>query len=298
MFKRMFLFVLVNILIITTISIVFQMVTSMLGISPDYLSSYYGIDYVSLFVFCFVWGMGGAFISLALSRVMAKWMMGVHLIDPRKANEEERFVYDTVKALSMKAGLPMPEVGIYEGAEVNAFATGPSKKRSLVAVSRGLLSAMDRDEIDGVLGHEISHIANGDMVTMTLLQGIVNAFVMFFARILAFVISQGSKNENSRATTNYFLVFVFQIVFSLLGAFVISAFSRAREFRADAGSAKISGKANMIAALKALQKNVERIEPAQEAVATLKISGKPSGILALLSTHPPLEDRIARLQGK
>jgi heat shock protein HtpX len=299
MFKRMFLFVLVNILIITTISIVFQMVTSMLGISPDYLSSYYGIDYVSLFVFCFVWGMGGAFISLALSRVMAKWMMGVHLIDPRKANEEERFVYDTVKALSMKAGLPMPEVGIYEGAEVNAFATGPSKKRSLVAVSRGLLSAMDRDEIDGVLGHEISHIANGDMVTMTLLQGLVNAFVMFFARIIAFAISQTVKEEQRRSI-QFMVVLVAEIVLGILGMIVVSAFSRAREYRADAGGAKFAGRAQMIAALQKLKLNYDsriqqRVED-QPALATLKISGKGSGFINLFATHPPLEERIARLQ--
>src|SRR5579871_5702010 len=183
MLKRIFLFLALNFLVILMITFVLDL----LNVRP-FLSSH-GLDMQSLLIFCLIWGMGGAFISLSLSRIMAKWMMGVQIVDPNTHDPELRHLLETVHKLARRSGLPLPQVGIYRSNEVNAFATGPTKKRSLVAVSTGLLQRMKDNEIEGVLGHEISHIANGDMVTMTLLQGVVNAFVMFLARILAYAVS-------------------------------------------------------------------------------------------------------------
>lgn len=294
--KRIFLFSLVNIAMVVTISAVL----AVLGVGP-YLNRS-GLDYNSLALFCLVWGMGGAFISLLLSRVMAKWMMGVRVIDPQNPGQFSDLV-QTVHHLARAARLPsMPEVGVYESPEVNAFATGPSKSRSLVAVSTGLLRTMNRDEVEGVLGHEVAHISNGDMVTMTLIQGVVNAFVMFLARIAAFAISNAlaSRNdrEDSRASPFVFhlTTFVFEILLGVIGAMIVAWFSRAREFRADAGGATYAGREKMRAALQRLSTYSERIDTSQAALATLKISGKTGGLMALLSTHPPLEERIRRLQ--
>ena len=291
MMKRVFLFMAVNVLVVLTIS----MVTSLLGLRP-YLNAY-GIDYQMLMAFCLVWGMGGAFISLALSRVMAKWMMGVQVIDPDQARGSEAQLVSVVHRLAKQAGLPaMPEVGVYDSPEVNAFATGPTKSRALVAVSTGLLGRMNTQQMAGVLGHEVAHIANGDMVTMTLVQGIVNAFVMFFARIIAFALSQNVKEE-SRRMVQFMTTMVLEIALSMLGMIVVAWFSRQREYRADAGGAALAGRSNMIEALRALQVATQRIgvDDSQPALATLKISSK-GGIMALFSTHPPLEERIARLQ--
>jgi heat shock protein HtpX len=280
--KRAFLFMAVNLLVVLTISIVL----SALGVGP-YLSVR-GIDYGALAAFCLVWGMGGAFVSLSLSRVMAKWSMGVRLV-------ESGDLVETVHGLARRAGLPaMPEVGVYDSPEPNAFATGPTKSRALVAVSTGLLESMRREELEGVLGHEISHVANGDMVTMTLIQGVVNAFVMFLARVIAFALSRGSDREDGRGMERL-IVFALEMVLGVLGMVVVSWFSRHREFRADAGSAELGGREKMIAALQALQR---RFEPrdAQGAYASLKIAGGRGGFLALISTHPPLADRIAALR--
>jgi heat shock protein HtpX len=193
----------------------------------------------------------------------------------------------------------MPQVGVYDSPDVNAFATGPTKKRSLVAVSTGLLRKMDRDEVEGVLGHEISHIANGDMVTMTLLQGVVNAFVMFLARVLAFAIVQALRRDDSEGMSYgiYFAVqIVLEIVLMFLGMIVVASFSRFREFRADKGGAHLAGREKMIRALEKLRRDVEAVqENRQPALQTLQISSR-SGMMRLFSTHPPLEDRIARLQ--
>src|SRR5205809_2407674 len=225
--KRILLFLAVNTLVVLTISLVL----SLLGV-PSYVGSG---RYGALMVFCLVWGMAGAFISLALSRLMAKWFMGVEVIDPRTSDPDLQELVQMVHGLAQRARLPaMPEVGIYDSPEVNAFATGPSRTRSLVAVSRGLLQAMRRAELEGVLAHEIAHIANGDMVTMTLLQGVINAFVMFLARVLAFAISQAmSSRDNDNRGNNWFVQFmliqVFQIVFSVLGFLVLARFSRWRE---------------------------------------------------------------------
>jgi heat shock protein HtpX len=295
--KRMVLFFIVNIAMITTISILL----SILGVGP-YLSKS-GLNYESLAVFCLVWGMGGAFFSLAISRITAKWMMGVKVIDPQNSGQYQDLL-QRVHLLAKAARLPaMPEVGVYESPEVNAFATGPSKKRSLVAVSTGLLHSMDRDQVEGVLAHEVAHIANGDMVTMTLVQGIINAFVMFIARIAAFAISVAIANrsdDSDEAPANpmifHLVTIVLEIALGILGTMVVAHFSRAREFRADEGGAKLAGREKMRSALERLLQNSNRIDSAHESLATLKISGRRGGFLALFSTHPPLEDRIARLK--
>lgn len=294
--KRVFLFLLVNILVVAVLSFIMYL----FNIQP-YLQQH-GLNYTSLAILCLLWGMGGAFISLALSRIMAKWMMGVQLIDPKTTNSTEQDLLRIVYQLAQRAGLPdMPEVGIYQSPEINAFATGPTKRRALVAVSSGLMNRMNRDEIEAVLGHEISHVANGDMVTMTLLQGIVNAFVMFLARVIAFGVSRlirgRDDSEGMSPLAFQLLVFLFEMIFMVLGAIVIAAFCRYREFRADAGGARLAGKPKMIAALQALKRSVEVQDPraAQPAFQALKISN-PSGLMKLFASHPPLDERIARLQ--
>lgn len=289
--KRILLFILTNILVVITINIIL----SILGV--QYYASQQGIQYQQLMIFCLVWGFAGALISLALSRVMAKWMMGVKIISPDTREPQLRDLYMTVERLARSAGLTQtPQVGIYDSPEMNAFATGPTKKRSLVAVSTGLLNRMDRGQVEGVLGHEIAHITNGDMVTMTLLQGVINAFVMFFARIIAFALSQNVRDEN-RHTVQWVTTLVLEMVLSLLGFMIVAAFSRWREFRADRGGAQLTGREKMINALRGLQKQLET-PPADEpaSIAAFKISGKSRGIVALFATHPPLEDRIQRLQ--
>lgn len=294
MSKRVLLFVGVNLLIVLTISIILNL----LGVRGRLGNQ----GYSGLLLFCFIWGMGGAFISLALSRVMAKWFMGVKVIDPKTSDPDQRELLELVYGLAQTARLPeRPHVGIYESPEVNAFATGPTKSRSLVAVSTGLLNSMRREEIEGVLGHEIAHIANGDMVTMTLLQGVINAFVMFLARVLAFAVSQALRSRDSRGSSymmQYVFVMLFEVVFSLLGMVVVAWFSRWREFRADAGGARYAGKEHMISALRGLQRFHERAIEGKSSPAfqALKISSKPGGMMQFFSTHPPLEERIARLE--
>lgn len=289
--KRILLFILTNALIVVSISVVLNL----LGVQP-YLTAK-GIDYQSLAAFCLVWGFGGAFISLALSRVMAKWMMKVKVIDPSSLVSEERWLLDAVTRFSNQAGLPkVPEVGIYESDDPNAFATGPTKARALVAVSTGLLQRMNRAEVEGVIAHEIAHVSNGDMVTMTLVQGVVNAFVMFFARIVAWSLSQ-LVDEEKQDIVNFVAVLVFDIAFGLLGMMVVAAFSRHREYRADGGGASLVGKQKMVAALKSLQNTVHVKDDAPESISAFKISAtKKRGLMALISTHPPLEERIKRLQ--
>jgi heat shock protein HtpX len=294
MLKRIALFLAVNFLVIVTISILL----SVLGVQP-YLTAQ-GIDYYQLMLLCLVWGMGGAFISLGLSRVMAKWMMGVKVIDPNTTNAQGQALVQTVSRLARGANIPMPEVGVYDSPDINAFATGPTKSRSLVAVSSGLLDRMDRAETEGVLGHEITHIANGDMVTMTLLQGVVNAFAMFLSRVIAYAITQGRRSDDERSygpsMTTYMVQFAVEMVLLFLGSLLVMAFSRWREYRADAGGARLAGRENMIAALQRLRGDVEvASQTAQPAVQTLRISS-PGGLAAFLMSHPPLEQRIERLQ--
>jgi heat shock protein HtpX len=297
MFRRIMLFMVTNVLILVTISIV----TSLLGVNK-YLTGT-GLNLPMLLAFCAIWGMGGAFISLLLSKSMAKWFMGVKVIDP-DAPGDYRDLVARVHRLAEKAGLDkMPEVAYYESPEVNAFATGPSRRNSLVAVSTGLLAAMDRSEVDGVLAHEVAHIANGDMVTMTLIQGVVNAFVMFFARIIAFAIGQFLRGRDDEGPglsgiAQMLVTIVLEIFFSILGSIVVAWFSRWREYRADTGGAKFAGRSSMIAALEKLRKTVDRANEPETAKAmmSLKISGRPSGFMALFSTHPPLEQRIEALK--
>jgi heat shock protein HtpX len=286
--KRILLFVLTNLAVMITLSIVL----GLLGVG-GYLTPG-GLDYSALMVFALVWGMGGAFISLAISRWMAKTAMGVQLVDGRTGQPELDWLYQTVEHLSRKAGLPMPEVGIYDSPEVNAFATGPSKKRSLVAVSTGLLRSMRREEVEGVLAHEVSHIQNGDMVTMTLIQGVVNAFVIFFARAIANIVRQ-MVDERISHLVFFVVALVLDIALGILGMMVVAWFSRAREYRADAGAAALSSRGNMIAALQRLAQNKGLVDDSQPAYATMKINGG-RGFMSLISTHPPLEARIAALQ--
>ncbi len=296
--KRIFLFFAINALVVVTLSLILNI----LNVKP-YLTAY-GIDTPALMIFCLIWGMGGALISLLLSRTIAKWLMGVKIIKEDTPDSQLSALISLVQRLSREAHLPAtPQVGVYDAREVNAFATGPTKKKSLVAVSRGLLEKMSSEQLEGVLAHEIAHIASGDMVTMTLLQGIVNAFVMFLARILAAVFSGfGKSREDSRQSSHFsymMMVFLFETVFMLLGSMVVAAYSRFREFRADAGGAKLAGKEKMIAALQSLlaAQEVKSSPEEKQAIAAFKISSrKRSGLFSLLATHPPLEERIERLQ--
>ncbi len=295
MFKRIALFLLTNLLIIVTLSIVLRL----LGLDR-YVTAGGNLDYSALFGFCLVWGMGGAFISLAISRMMAKWTMRVRVIDPQNPGQFSSLV-EMVHRMAEKAKLPaMPEVGVYDSPEVNAFATGPTKSRALVAVSTGLLQRMDRDQVEGVVGHEIAHIANGDMVTMTLIQGVVNAFVMFFARIIAWAVTSNMRQE-MRFMVSFLIITVLEIGLGILGFMVVAWFSRQREFSADRGGAAYAGRGKMISALQGLGRvygiGTEEEGTRGEALATLKISGKKKGgLLSLMSTHPDLSARIAALQ--
>jgi heat shock protein HtpX len=292
MSKRVLLFVVTNILIMITLSVTWSFLSRALGLPPQ------GYEY--LMFFAIVFGFGGAFISLFMSKFMAKTMMGVKIIDSKTANPDLRRVVEQVHHFSKAAGLTvMPEVGYYDSPEVNAFATGPSRNNSLVAVSAGLLNRMDQDEVDGVLAHEVAHIANGDMVTMTLLQGVINAIVIFAARVVANIIASSiSKDERGPSPFVYFgIVMILEIVMSLLGAIVVNYFSRRREFRADLGGARYAGRAKMIGALRRLQGSQQLLEPEQQALQSLKISGPQKSALAMLfATHPALEDRIQALE--
>jgi heat shock protein HtpX len=227
---------------------------------------------------------------------MAKRATGVKLVNGQTGQAELDWLHATVARLTQQANLPMPEVGVYDSPEVNAFATGPSKSRSLVAVSSGLLRAMRRDEVEGVLAHEVAHIANGDMVTMTLLQGVMNAFVMFLARLIAFALSsRGGSREERGGGSNFLVVFALEIVLGIAGSLVTAWFSRQREFRADHGGATLAGKDRMIGALRRLAANRELVDPRHEALATAKINGSGRWMV-FFSTHPPLEARIAALE--
>lgn len=295
MFTRVSLFIATNILVIATISII----TNLLGLN-SYLNAY-GINYASLALFCAIWGTGGAFISLLFSKSIAKMTMGVQVIHPAHAIPFERSLVETVYKLATKAGLSkMPEVGIYQSPELNAFATGPSQNDALVAVSTGLLANMSPQELEGVLGHEIAHIKNGDMITMTLLQGVVNAFSMFLSRIIAYTVSIALKrhdddHEHPFSTMTFsLLTVVFDILFTLLGSIIVASFSRWREFRADAGGAHLAGRASMITALQRLHQAIDLADERSVAMAAFKISRRPSW-LELFSSHPPLEQRIDRL---
>jgi len=295
--KRVFLFVATNIAILVMVSIVLA-VLGQLGVLD--LAGGQG----ALIVICAVWGFGAALVSLLLSRQMAKWTMGVRLVDGRSGNADLDWLYNKVGQLAQQANLPMPQVGFYESPEVNAFATGPSKSRSLVAVSTGLLGTLSRQEAEGVLAHEISHIANGDMVTMTLIQGVVNAFVLYLSHVVAALVRNVIARDDERGPSlvgmlaSQIVFIAAQIAFGLIGSMITAWFSRQREFRADAGGAALVGRGAMTAALRRLASFQGRVDNARAPeLATLKIAGG-SRFLALLSTHPLLELRIAALEGR
>lgn len=290
MFMRIFLFICTNIAIMVMVSII----CAIFGVG-DYMTAS-GMDYSALMVFCLIWGMVGSFISLQMSRWIAKRSLGVQLITTETAGQYH-WVVEMVTRLAKQAELPnTPEIGIFQQNEPNAFATGPSKSRSLVALSTGIIESMPREEIEAVVGHEIAHIKNGDMVTMTLIQGVVNAFVMFFSRIAAYAISQAVDEKYERMV--YFItVIAAQIIFGILGSVVTCWFSRKREFRADEGGAALTSKRAMANALASLQRRVNQSEGLPEGMAAFGISSKPqTSLMQLLSTHPPLGERIKALQ--
>ncbi|MBX3112658.1 MAG: protease HtpX [Fimbriimonadaceae bacterium] len=287
--KRILLLIGTNLLVMTTITAVVYLT----GLHR--YTSAYGINLPTLAVFSLVVGFGGSFVSLLISKWMAKTVMGVQVIDPaRPGGPEGAWLVQTVHDAARRAGLEkMPEVGVFDSPEMNAFATGPGRNNSLVAVSTGILQHMDRGAAAAVIGHEVAHVANGDMVTMTLLQGIVNTFVVFLARVLATVVGAGDRDRSGMV---YFLtVMVFQTVLTLLGSMVVMAFSRWREFRADAGGAQLEGRENMIRALQTLKQNQGLPYRRAESMATMQIYGR-GGLTKLFMSHPPLDDRIAALQ--
>jgi heat shock protein HtpX len=286
--KRILLFLLTNIAIMVTLSIVL----SLLGVT-GYIRPDGGINHSALLVFAFVWGMGGAFISLLLSRFIAKKSLGVKLVNGQTGNADLDWLYNTVSRLAQQANLPTPEVGYYDSPEVNAFATGPSKKKSLVAVSSGLLSHMRREETEGVLAHELAHIQNGDMVTMTLIQGVVNAFVLYLSRVIAGIV-RNAVDERYAMILSFVVTIALDILLGFLGMVVVAWFSRAREFRADAGAASLAGREKMIGALRRLQSTTRLIDNAEPELATLKINNRRA--MMLFATHPPLEARIEALE--
>ncbi len=287
--KRVVLFLVTNLAIMLVLSVVL----SVLGVDRFLTES--GINVGALLMFSLVLGFGGSIISLLISKPMAKWSTGAQVIDGSEG-PEQRWLVDTVRSLAGKAGIGMPEVAYYEG-DANAFATGAFRNSALVAVSTGLLQAMSREEVEAVLGHEISHVANGDMVTLTLIQGVVNTFVVFLSRIVGYLVDKAVfKTERGIGPGYYITVIVCQIVFGILASMIVAWFSRQREFRADAGSASLLGSGRpMINALSRLGGLQPGALP--QSVATSGINNTP-GFMALFSTHPPLEVRIAALQSR
>lgn len=291
--RRILLFVLTNIAVLALLAII----SKIFGIDAWLAASGFG-GLGPLLGFAAIFGFGGALISLAMSKPLAKWTTGAHVIE-RPETEQERWLVATVQQLAQKAGVGMPEVAIYEAPEMNAFATGMSRNHALVAVSTGLLHNMDRDQVSAVLGHEITHVANGDMVTMTLLQGVLNTFVIFLARVVGRIIDSAISGSNNRGGgVGYFaIVIVLQIVFGLIASLVVMAFSRWREFRADGGGARLAGRERMISALQRLGMQ-HGANTLPKAVHAFGISGELArGFQRLWMSHPPIEERIARLRG-
>ncbi|ACD90506.1 HtpX domain protein [Chlorobium limicola DSM 245] len=287
--KRVVLFLLTNLAVMLVLSVSARI----LGVDRFLTSN--GLDMGMLLVFAALIGFGGSFISLLMSKTMAKWSTGARVIE-RPANQDEAWLVDTVRQLSKKAGLQMPEVAIYDGAP-NAFATGPSKSRSLVAVSTGLMQSMNKKEVGAVLAHEVAHIQNGDMVTLTLIQGVVNTFVIFLSRLAAYAVDSFLRRDDDESGSpgiGYWISSIaFEIMFGILASVVVMCFSRKREYRADAGAAALMGdRAPMIDALRALG-GLEAGRLPKEMAASGIAGG---GMMALFSSHPPLESRIAALE--
>ena len=286
--KRILLFIATNLAVVLVLGIVLNIVFSMLGIDRSSISG--------LLVFCAVFGFGGAFISLLMSKWMAKRAYNVQIIEQPRS-EVEHWLLSTVTRQAQQAGIGMPEVGIYDSPDMNAFATGASRNSSLVAVSSGLMYSMTRDEAEAVLAHEVSHIANGDMVTMTLLQGVVKTFVMFFARIIANIISSAMSKDDEEGgglggIAYFAVVMVLELVFGILASIIVMWFSRYREYRADEGSARLVGKEKMIAALQRLGQGSQA--ELEGSLAAFGINGRGSS--ELFMSHPPLEKRIESLR--
>jgi len=287
--KRIFLFLATNLAILVVLSIVVQV----LGLDR-YLGARGG-SLGGLLMFAAVFGFGGSFISLAISKWMAKRAMGVQVIEQPR-NSTEIWLVATVRQQAQAAGIGMPEVGVFDSPEPNAFATGPNRNNALVAVSTGLLQRMNQDEVEAVLGHEISHVANGDMVTLTLIQGVVNTFVIFLSRIIGNLVDRTVfRSENGRGPAYFISVLVSEIVLGILASIIVAWFSRYREFRADSGGARLAGKEKMISALQRLKAAHEPL-PAQFAAFGISSGDGPSGFKRLFLSHPPLDERIAALQ--
>ncbi len=292
--KRILLFVLTNLAVMFVLSLVFTLLSSLLGISPAQLDAE-GINYGSLAIFSLVFGMGGSIISLLLSKTVAKMSVGAQVVTGQE-NEQTRWLVDTVSDLARRAGIRTPDVAIYPG-EPNAFATGAFRNSALVAVSTGIMEQMTKSELRAVLGHEMSHVRNGDMVTMTLLQGILNAFVIFASRVIGFFVDSALSGKGRRrgAGIGFYLVrMVCQIVFGIVASLIVMAFSRHREYAADAGSAALLGSpAEMIAALRRLGNLAPGVLP--DSLKAMGIDGRRASLFA---SHPSLEDRIQALQNR
>jgi len=288
--KRIVLFLITNLAVLVVLSVAMRL----LGID-QYIAAQGGSAW-GLLVFAAVFGFGGAFISLAMSKWSAKRMMGVRVIDQPRDNVE-RWLVETVRAQAQEVGIGMPEVGIFDSPEPNAFATGANKNKALVAVSTGLLQRMRKEEVEAVLGHEVGHVANGDMVTLTLIQGVVNTFVIFLARVIGnFVDKAIFKNENGGGMGYFAVVIVAEIFLGILASIIVAAFSRKREFRADAAGALLVSPTAMIGALEAL-KRTHQPEGLPQQMAAFGISaGVPSGFKRLFMSHPPLDERIEMLK--
>ncbi len=287
--KRTFLFLATNMAIVLVLSVTMRL----LGVEP-YLNAN-GLNLTSLLIFAAVMGFGGSFISLAISKWSVKRSMGVHVIET-PSNATETWLVDTIRRQSEKAGIRMPEVGIYDAPDVNAFATGMSKNSSLIAVSTGLLRQLTHEEVEAVLAHEVSHAANGDMVTLALIQGVVNTFVMFLSRVIGHLVDRVVfKTERGQGPAFFVTMIVAELVLGVLASIIVMWFSRRREFSADAGGASLAGRRNMIAALERL--NSQHPQPLPDRMAAFGIAGGGGGGLKrLFMTHPPLEERIAALK--
>jgi heat shock protein HtpX len=289
---RIFLFLATNAAVLVLISIVFQL----FGFEGILQANHVDLNLQALLVMSAVIGFGGSFISLALSKFMAKRSMGVQVIEQPRSSSEQWLV-ETVRRQAREAGIGMPEVGIFNAAEPNAFATGMSRNHALVAVSTGLLQNMNADEVEAVLGHEMTHVSNGDMVTMGLLQGVVNTFVIFLSRVVGHVVDRVVfKTERGYGPAYFITSIVAQIFLSILASMIVMWFSRRREFRADAGGASLAGRGKMIGALQALQRAHEPQDLPGEFAAFGISGGFKAGLSKLFMSHPPLEERIAALQ--
>lgn len=289
--KRVFLFLATNLAVVLVLGVVMRL----LGID-SYLAAEGGLNYTSLLVFASVFGFGGAFISLAISKWSAKHMTGAVVIDT-PSSPVEQWLVQTVQRQAQMAGIGMPEVAIYDSPDVNAFATGMSKNNALVAVSSGLLQRMSREEAEAVLGHEVSHVTNGDMVTLALIQGIVNTFVIFISRVVGNIVDKAVfKTEEGHGPAFWITSIIAEIVFGILASTIVMYFSRQREFRADTGGAKLAGRASMIAALERLKQAHEPSHLPDQLQAFGISGGVASGLKRLFMSHPPLDERIAALR--